>query len=169
MDSIEYRFSVFEVRQEGDRAIIEGAAMPYGSKANIAGIFTETVEPGAFAGRMEDVVVNYMHQREAPIARTDGGGLTLTDSAERLIARVEIPSYRADILDQVKRKILRGFSVEMFVKEEDWPEVDRRVIKQAQLSGLALVDSPAYSQATMSIAQRMKRVTMSSTFLPLVV
>ena len=169
MDSIEYRFSVFEVRQEGDRAIVEGAAMPYGSKANIAGLFTETVEPGAFAGRMEDVVVNYMHQREAPIARTDGGGLTLTDSAERLTARVEIPSYREDILDQVKRKILRGFSVEMFVKDEEWPEVDRRVIKQAQLSGLALVDSPAYSQATMSIAQRMKRVTMSSTFLPLVV
>ena len=169
MDSIEYRFSVFEVRQEGDRAIVEGAAMPYGSKANIAGLFTETVEPGAFAGRMEDVVVNYMHQREAPIARTDGGGLTLTDSAERLTARVEIPSYRADILDQVKRKILRGFSVEMFVKDEEWPEVDRRVIKQAQLSGLALVDSPAYSQATMSIAQRMKQRGTTATFLPLVV
>ena len=168
-DKLEYRFSVFEVRQEGDRAIVEGAAMPYGSKANIAGIFTETVEPGAFAGRMEDVVVNYMHQREAPIARTDGGGLTLTDSAERLIARVEIPSYREDILDQVKRKILRGFSVEMFVKDEEWPEVDQRVIKQAQLSGLALVDSPAYSQATMSIAQRMKQRGTTATFLPLVV
>ena len=167
MDSVEYRFAVFEVRQEGDRAIVEGAAMPYGSKAVIAGIFTETVEPGAFTGRMEDVVVNYMHQREAPIARTDGGGLTLTDSAERLIARVEIPSYRADILDQVKRKILRGFSVEMFVKEEDWPEVDRRVIKQAQLAGLALVDTPAYGAATMSIAQRMKQ--RGTTFLPLVV
>ena len=168
-DKLEFRFQVFEVRQEGDRAIIEGAAMPYGAKANIAGIFTETVEPGAFAGRMNDVVVNYMHQREAPIARTDGGGLTLTDSAERLTARVEIPSYRQDILDQVKRKILRGFSVEMFVKDEEWPEADQRVVKQAQLSGLALVDSPAYSQATMSIAQRMKQRGTSTSFLPLVV
>ena len=168
-DKLEFRFAVFEVRQEGGRAIVEGAAMPYGSKADIAGLFTETVEPGAFAGRMNDVVVNYMHQREAPIARTDGGGLTLTDSAERLIARVEIPSYREDILDQVKRKILRGFSVEMFVKEEDWPEVDQRVIKQAQLSGLALVDSPAYSEATMSIAQRMKQRGAAATVLPLVV
>ena len=169
MDSIEYRFSVFEVRQEGDRAIVEGAAMPYGSKAVIAGIFTETVEPGAFTGRMNDVVVNYMHQREAPIARTDGGGLTLTDSADKLIARVEIPSYREDILDQVKRKILRGFSVEMFVKDEAWPEADKRIIKQAQLSGLALVDSPAYSEATMSIAQRMRQRGTTTTFLPLVV
>ena len=164
---IEYRFAVFEVRQEGDRAIVEGAAMPYGSKANIAGAFTETVEPGAFAGRMDDVVVNYMHQREAPIARTDGGGLTLTDSAERLTARVEIPSYRDDIIDQVKRKILRGFSVEMFVKDEDWPAPDERVVKQAQLAGLALVDTPAYGDATMSIAQRMKQ--RGTTFLPLVV
>ena len=110
-DKLEYRFQVFEVRQEGDRAIIEGAAMPYGARANIAGVFTETVEPGAFAGRMNDVVVNYMHQREAPIARTDGGGLTLTDSSERsdrTCRDTGIP--RADIIDQVKRKILRGFS-----------------------------------------------------------
>ena len=118
---------------------------------------------------MTDVVCNYMHQREAPIARTDGGGLTLTDSAERLTARVEIPRYREDILDQVKRKILRGFSVEMFVKDEAWPNPDERVVKQAQLSGLALVDSPAYSQATMSLAQRMKQRGTTAAFLPLVV
>ena len=169
MDSIEYRFQVFEVRQEGGRAIIEGAAMAYNTKANIADIFSETVEPGAFAGRMNDVVCNYMHQREAPIARTDGGGLTLTDSAERLIARVELPSYREDVIDQVTRKILRGFSVEMYVKDEAWPQADERVIKKAQLSGLALVDTPAYSQATMSIAQRMKERGVAAPFLPLVV
>ena len=156
MDSTEYRYAAFEVRQDGDRAIVEGSAMPYRTSASIEGVFTETVLPGAF-GRMGDVVCNYMHQREAPIARTDGGGLTLTDSAERLLARVEIPSYRSDIIDQVKRKILRGFSVEMVVEDEDWPSPDRRIIKQAQLSGLALVDSPAYGEATMSIAQRMKQ------------
>ena len=168
-DKLEYRFQAFEVRQEGDRAIVQGAAMPYRSKAVIAGIFTETIEPGAFAGRMNDVVVNYMHQREAPIARTHGGGLTLTDTAERLTARVEIPSYREDIIDQVKRKILRGFSVEMYVQDEDWPEADQRVIKQAQLVGLALVDTPAYGEATMSIAQRMKQRGAAPTVLPLVV
>ena len=168
-DKLEYRFQVFEVRQEGDRAIIEGAAMPYNTKADIAGVFSETIEPGAFAGRMNDVVVNYMHQREAPIARTGGGGLTLTDSTERLTARVEIPSYREDIIDQVQRKILRGFSVEMFVKDEDWPAPDERVVKQAQLAGLALVDTPAYGEATLSIAQRMKQRGTTATFLPLVV
>ena len=59
----------------------------------------------------------------------------------------------------------------MFVKDETWPEADQRIIKQAQLSGLALVDSPAYSEATMFIAQRMRQrgTTMSSTVLPLVV
>ena len=66
-DKLEFRFAVFEVRQEGDRAIVEGAAMPYGAKANIAGAFTETVEPGAFAGRMDDVVV----QLHAPAGSAD--------------------------------------------------------------------------------------------------
>ena len=163
---LEFRFAVFEVRQEGDHAIVEGAAMPYGAKANIAGAFTETVQPGAFAGRMADVVCNYMHRRSEPVARTDGGGLTLTDSAERLIARVEIPAYRKDIIDQVKRKILRGFSVEMFVQDEAWPEPDQRVIKQAQLSGIALVDTPAYGDATMAVAERMRQRGTASTSLP---
>ena len=65
-DKLEFRFAVFEVRQEGDRAIVEGRAMVYGAKANIAGVFTETVEPGAFAGRMNDVVCNYMRSWVEP-------------------------------------------------------------------------------------------------------
>ena len=146
---LEFRFAVFEVRQEGDHAIVEGAAMPYGAKANIAGAFTETVQPGAFAGRMADVVCNYMHRRSEPVARTDGGGLTLTDSAERLIARVEIPAYRKDIIDQVKRKILRGFSVEMFVQRRGVARTrPTRHQASATVRDLALVDTPAYG-ATM--------------------
>ena len=57
----------------------------------------------------------------------------------------------------------------MYVKDEDWPKPDERVIKKAVLGGLALVDTPAYGDATMSIAQRMKQRGAASTALPLVV
>ena len=166
-DRIEYRSAAFEVRAEGDSAVVEGAAMAYGDEADIAGLFTERVEPGAFKGGMNDVILNLQHRRDAPIARTDGGGLVLTDSAERLFARAEIPAYRSDVADMVKRRILRGYSVEMEVTAEDWPSPTKRIIRAAVLRGLALVDSPAYGDATVAVAKRARECRTPSRHFPL--
>ena len=66
-----------------------------------------------------------------------------------------VPEYRADIRDQVSRKILRGFSVEMRVTAEDWPAPrTSRIIKSAELHGIGLVDRPAYGDATAELAKR---------------
>ena len=150
MNRIEYRFADVEVRDAG--AVVEGVAMPYGTVARIMGAFDESVQAGAF--RFADVVLNRMHVREDLIARTDGGGLTLTDTAERMSLRADIPSYRADIRDQVNRRILRGFSVEMRITAEDWPNPTRRIIRAAELLGIGLVDRPAYGDATAALAKR---------------
>ena len=166
-ERLEYRFAALEFRDSG--AVIEGIAMPYGTEARPFGLFTERVEAGSFA--FDDVILNTMHQRAEPIARTGGGGLTLTDGAEALRVRADIPDYRADIRDMVSRRILRGFSVEMDVTAEDWPAPDQRIIRAATLTGIGLVDRPAYSKATAAIAQRMKecRTGKSFSFPPLVV
>ena len=150
MDAFEYRYAALEVRDAA--AAIEGVAMPYGTVARIMGAFDESVEPGAFS--FDDVVLNRMHVREDLIARTGGGGLTLTDSASALLLRAEVPTYREDIRDQVARRILRGFSVEMAVTAEDWPAPDRRIIRAATLRGIGLVDRAAYGEATAAIAKR---------------
>ena len=147
---VEYRFSAVEVRDAG--AVVEGVAMPYGTVARIMGAFDESVDAGAF--KFGDVTLNRMHVREDLIARTDGGGLTLTDSASTLTLRADIPKYREDIRDQVNRRILRGFSVEMRVTAEDWPSPDRRIVKAAELLGIGLVDRAAYGQATAQLAKR---------------
>ena len=94
--------------QTATRPWVEGTALPYGAEADIAGLFTERVDPGAFKGGMGDVILNLQHRRDAPIARTDGGGLVLTDSADRLFARAEIAAYRGDVIDMVKRAHLEG-------------------------------------------------------------
>ena len=150
VNAIEYRFAEVEVRDAG--AVVAGVAMPYGSVARIMGAFDESVEAGAF--RFDDVTLNRMHRREDLIARTGGGGLTLTDSASTLTLRADIPSYRADIRDQVNRRILRGFSVEMRITAEDWPNPTRRIIRAAELLGIGLVDRPAYGDATAALAKR---------------
>ena len=152
--AIEYRFAALEFRDSG--AVISGIAMPYGATTRIAGMFSESVEPGAF-GSIGDVILNRMHLRTEPIARSDGGGLELDDTAERLSLRADIPEYRQDIRDMVARRILRGFSVEMAVTAEDWPNPGRRIIRAATLHGIGLVDRPAYGEATAAIAKRAKQ------------
>ena len=152
--ALEYRFAALEVRA-ADGGLIEGTAVPYGREADIAGVFRESVDAGAF-GTIGDVILNRMHDRREPLARTEGGGLTLEDGADRLFLRADIPEYRADVRDQVKRRILRGFSVEMEVKAEDWPTPDKRIIRAATLWGIGLVDRPAYDEATAAIAERAK-------------
>ena len=159
---IEYRFASLEVRA-ADGGVVEGAAMPYGTEASIAGgLFRESVDAGAF-GTIGDVILNRMHDRNEPLARTEGGGLTLEDGAERLWLRADIPEYRADVRDMVKRRILRGLSVEMEVTAEDWPAPDRRIIRAATLWNIGLVDRPAYGKATAEIAKRAKEACRSST------
>ena len=150
---VEFRFAPLEFRDDG--AVITGIAMPYRTVARIAGAFDESVEPGSFgdvAGL--DVILNRMHLRSEPIARTGKGGLTLTDSSTELRLKAEIPSYRADVRDMVSRGILAGFSVEMHITAEDWPAADRRIIRAARLTGVGLVDRAAYGKATAAIAKR---------------
>ena len=166
MDRIEYRFAEVEVRDAG--AVVEGVAMPYGAVARIEGVFDERVEAGAFSG-LGDVTLNRMHERSDIIARTGGGGLVLDDSASRLHLRADVPEYRADVRDQVARRILRGLSVEMYVKSEDWPTPTERIIKAAELRAIALVDRAAYDSTTLSIAKRARDGGMEVRWWPVVV
>lgn len=166
MGAIEHRFAAVEVRDDG--AVVEGVAMPYGSVARILGAFDERVEAGAFSG-LDDVLLNRMHRRDDIIARTGGGGLTLDDDATRLHLRADVPEYRLDVRDQVARRILRGLSVEMRVTAEDWPAPDQRIIRAAELHGIALVDRAAYGDTTLALAKRARDGGVEVRWWPVVV
>ena len=138
----------FELRQQGARTLT-GIAMRYGNVANML-LGGERFESGAF-GNVEaaDVILNFQHERPRPLARTGGGGLTLLNDQRRLLMRAELPNTTDadDALELVKTKVLRGFSIEFFAREEHF-EGRVRVVTQADLVGLALVDRPAYSDST---------------------
>ena len=145
MEQLERRS--FEFRAGGDGAI-EGTVIPYGQSARI-GDFTEKFLAGSI--NFSDVIANRQHQRSAPLARTNGGGLTLTDSASALRARIELPDTAdgRDTRELVKRGILRGLSAEFRAIRDTW-EASERTIQEAVLSGLAVVDSGAYAGATLT-------------------
>ena len=155
---VERRFAPVEIRQDGGRTVIEGPAMRYGDTADIAGMFSERFERGAFGDVAAlDVIANVQHERGRPIGRTQGGGLTLADSAEALRVVLELPNTRdgADAAELLRLRVLRGFSIEFSVPANgDRFDRGTRIVSRANLSGLGVVDRPAYGDALAEIAKR---------------
>lgn len=137
---LEYRYAPVEL--EG--RVLSGTVMPYGEIAKGAPR-PEKFIPGSL--RFSDVILNVQHDRNRPIARTDGG-LELTDSQKALELRATLPETREgdDTIELVKKRVLRGLSVEFRAISEHY-EAGVRVITDAILSGIAIVDRPAYQGA----------------------
>ena len=119
--------------------------MRYGDTADIGGL-PERFEPGAFGDvGAADVLLNRQHDRTEPLARTGGAGLVLMDTADSLTMRADLPDTATarDTVALVRSGVLRGLSVEFVVRRER-DEGGVRVIEQADLMAIGLVDTPAY-------------------------
>ncbi len=152
MTGPERRFAVF--RAAAADAPITGVLVAYGVAEDM-GDYRELVRPGAFGQVAErDLIVNLQHQRERPVART-GAGLEIRDTAAELRASVEPPDTTTgrDVRELVRLRVLRGFSVEMRVRGDQWDRASRlRTIERADLLDLALVDRPGYASAVIARA-----------------
>ena len=147
---IEYRFSELEVPEEGSR-ILQGVIMTYGEVAN-GDYGPERFASGAL--EFSDVVLNRQHQRVVPLART-GGGLELREVEGKLVMRADLPDTQdaRDTVELVRKKVLRGLSVE-FKSLQEHIENGVRVITKAALSGIGVVDTPAYSGSVVEARRR---------------
>ena len=129
-----------ELRQDGN--VLTGRLITYGE---VSETFQERFLPGCFGdvGRL-DVILNVMHDRGRPIART-GAGLVLTDSPQSLDMRAELPNTQEarDTHEMVRAGILRGLSVEFLATREDYT-AGIRSISHALLGAFGVVDSAAY-------------------------
>ena len=130
--------------------------MPYGA---VSPQFKERFEPGAFTFNPDGVILNAMHDRRKPLARYPGGGLELIDSPKELRISATLPPTRDgdDTLELVRRKILKGLSIEFDAKRER-SVGGIRVISQAVLGGIGVVDRAAYKTTTVEVRQRLGRI-----------
>ncbi len=135
-----------ELRSEGPD-VIAGTVLRYGDVAHIGRTFHERFMPGSV--QFDDVVLNLLHDRQQPVART-GAGLELRDSQESLALRATIPDtvFGRRAKELVDAKIIRGLSAE-FVANRERMDGGVRVIQKAELVGVALVDRPAYPASTL--------------------
>ena len=79
-----------ELRSESPD-VITGTVLRYGDLAHIGRTFHERFMPGSV--KFDDVVLNLLHDRQQPVART-GAGLELRDSHESLYLRAEFVAHR---------------------------------------------------------------------------
>ena len=148
---MEYRF--LGMRQAG--RVLSGTALRYGDVARIGGQ-REKFLPGSFPDvERADILLNRQHSRERPLARSNGGGLTVSDSPQALSIRAELPQTADsnETLELVKRGVLRGLSIE-FEAIRASQENGTRVVALAKLYAVAVVDSGAYPASTVEARQR---------------
>lgn len=133
---------------------LKGTVVRYGDIATLP-FGRERISPGAFAP-IQDVILNRQHQRDKPLARTDGG-LVLRDSPASLELEATLPdtTEALDALKLVRSNVLRGFSVE-FVALQERLDNDVVVVERGRLVGIGLVDSPAYPQSQVEREKRMR-------------
>ena len=127
---------------------IVGVAIRYGTIAEVRDYgrgrtYKERVLPGAFGNLADqDILLNWRHHRNDPVARSRGGGLFLDDSLTQLSIRADLPDTdeARNLWESVRGGVDRGLSVEMKVRADRW-DGDLRTITKAQLQGVGVATS----------------------------
>lgn len=126
-----------EVRLSG--RTLRGVALRYGERAQDR---AEMFEAGAFQP-LGEVALNLQHDPFREIASTDGGSLRITDTPTELRIEADLREGSAE-LSLVRRRVLRGLSVEFRASDEHRDRAGVRVIERAELPAIGLVDAGSY-------------------------
>ena len=154
-------------RDDGtDGLIIEGYAAVYDSAADIGGMFTETIERGAFENAdMRDVPLKYNHVDNVPIlARTRNKSLILIPDEKGLRIRAELldTTDGIDMYKRIKAGLIDKMSFAFTIPKggDVWEKKDggkfRTIKRFERIFDVSVVDSPAYENT--SIFARSKEI-----------
>ena len=136
---LEHRAFAFHRTEAGT---LTGILVPYGVPYRTGGGFEELFEPCCLT--VGNVAVTARHNRRRPLARP-GAGLAIRNGPDALCATVTLPDTPEGrrIAAHVRVRLLTGFCAGLQVLRQDWPAPDRRIVRQALLVDLALVDMAA--------------------------
>jgi HK97 family phage prohead protease len=140
-----------EIRVDGEAIKVSGYAAVFNEEADIGGMFREVIAPGAFRDAIgRDDVVFLINHAGLPMARTRSGTLTLREDSRGLYMETELDPEDLDvraIVPKMKRGDLDKMSFAFFPEVQEWDdsgETPLRTIRQAALSDVSIVTSPAY-------------------------
>jgi HK97 family phage prohead protease len=163
---------VVETRSDGRAAII-GYAAVYNRLSLDLGGFREEILPGAFdrilSKRGKDVVALFNHDSNIVLGRSSSGTLELSSDEKGLKYVVTPPVSRADVLELIQRRDVRGssFAFTVDAKNESFRTgEDGKAVRQIrEVSGLYDVGPvlvPAYPATSASVALRSYEAWLAS-------
>ena len=150
----------------GGQPVIRGMAVVYNRLSVDMGGFRERIMPGAFdavlnrqRGR-QDLVSYFNHDANIMLGRESSGTLKVWSDERGVWFEVTPPATRADILELVARKDVKGASFtfslekggEAFVTDESGRAI--REVRAARIYELGPVVQPAYPATTAAVAMR---------------
>ena len=143
----------FRAGADGGPGMLVGPVVVYGDEAlSLKG--RERMEPGFFTNLDDKQIrARMQHQRHQPIA-ANGRGLTFRDSAKQLIAEIRLPKTTAgyEMREYVREGVYTGYSPEFHPRRETRdPGTFVRVLHKGLMSGLGIVDWPAYEKSVVEM------------------
>lgn len=141
-----------EIREDDTGEIkVAGYAAVFGEETNIGGMFTESIQRGAFKDAIKrDDVVFLINHEGLPLARTRSGTLKLSEDERGLYMEAMLDQSDPDvrsIVPKMKRGDLDKMSFAFRPVRQMWDDstpIPRRVIQEAQLFDVSIVTTPAY-------------------------
>lgn len=140
-----------EVRADDGTVKVSGYAAVFNEEADIAGIFREVIEPGAFRSAIgRDDVVFVINHEGLPLARTRSGTLKLEEDERGLRMETELDAADPDvgsIVPKMRRGDLDKMSFAFRAVRQEWDDTQDpplRRIKEVELFDVSIVTTPAY-------------------------
>jgi hypothetical protein len=156
---------VVEQRSDGT-PVIRGYAVTYNRLSVPLGGFRERILPGAFDEVLNrkqdrvDLVSYFNHDANIMLGRESSGTLRVWSDDRGVGFEVTPPKTRADILELIARKDVRGASFTFALsgpESENWVEENGmpiREVRTAKIYELGPVVQPAYPSTAVSVAMR---------------
>ena len=138
---------------------ISGYACLFRTPVTIAGLFQETVLPGAFAAtikRGDDVRALFNHDANFPLARVANGTLRLSEDSRGLKWEADLPdtSVARDLVANIEAGVISQCSYAFRATQQDWdeqPDLPLRTVIAADLFDVSAVTVPATDSTTIKV------------------
>ena len=156
----EIRSFNFSFEGEKEERKMVGHAAVFNQAADIGGLFSELIEPGAFKAsiKKDDVRALFNHDPNFVLGRNKAGTLTMSEDDTGLKVSIEPPDtqFARDLAISIERGDINQMSFAFSVQEEEWirgekKDPDIRKIKKVRLYDVSPVTYPAYEGTDIAI------------------
>lgn len=146
---------------------IEGYAAVFNTSADIGGMFTERVMPGAFRKTLmeADIRALWNHNPDYVLGRNKSGTLRMIEDEYGLKTEIHPvdAQWSRDLQASMKRGDVNQMSFAFQAVKENWDnETNERQLLEVRLFDVSVVTYPAYPQATAHIRASLQRFGMDA-------